>query len=146
MSLRFRFLLASLALAATTLVRAESASAAPAPVRAPNPILATLDTNHDGTLSAGELAAAPLTLTALDLNEDGTISPAERTVDAEGRAVRTRRGGSSFNVVLALDANHDGALQSLEVAHAASSLKRLDVNGDGRLTPDELRTVTLARN
>src|SRR5688572_16386288 len=116
MSLRCRFVLASLVLGATSLARAESAPATP--VRAPNPILATLDANHDGTLSASELAAAPLALTALDLNDDGTISQAERAVDGEGRPVRTRRGGSSFNVVLALDANHDGALQSLEVAHA----------------------------
>ena len=39
----------------------------------------------------------------------------------------------------ALDTNHDGVLSADEIANAATSLKQLDKNGDGRLTEDELR-------
>lgn len=58
-----------------------------------------------------------------------------------GRAAR----GAALNLMLALDANHDGDIQAMEVANAASSLKQLDANGDGELTPGELRPVMLAR-
>jgi hypothetical protein len=39
----------------------------------------------------------------------------------------------------ALDANHDGIIDADEIANASAALKKLDKNGDGKLTPDELR-------
>jgi hypothetical protein len=39
----------------------------------------------------------------------------------------------------ALDANHDGVIDADEIANASAALKKLDKNGDGKLTPDELR-------
>ncbi|HTI73112.1 MAG TPA: phospholipid-binding protein, partial [Candidatus Limnocylindria bacterium] len=39
----------------------------------------------------------------------------------------------------ALDLNHDGVIDADEIAQASASLKKLDKNGDGKLTPDELR-------
>jgi hypothetical protein len=39
----------------------------------------------------------------------------------------------------ALDANHDGVIDANEIANAPAALKTLDKNGDGKLTPDELR-------
>jgi hypothetical protein len=39
----------------------------------------------------------------------------------------------------ALDVNHDGIIDSNEIANASAELKTLDKNGDGKLTPDELR-------
>ncbi len=39
----------------------------------------------------------------------------------------------------ALDANHDGVIDANEIANASAALKKLDKNGDGKLTPDELR-------
>ena len=39
----------------------------------------------------------------------------------------------------ALDANHDGVIDANEIANASAALKALDKNGDGKLTPDELR-------
>lgn len=38
-----------------------------------------------------------------------------------------------------LDANQDGVIDAGEIANAAAALKKLDLNGDGRLTPDEYR-------
>jgi hypothetical protein len=105
-----------------------------------------LDADRDGTLSAHEIAMAPMRLAALDLNDDGLISPSERrTTNAEGQPVRAWHGATAANIVLTLDANQDGDLQWLEITNAVSSLKRLDLNGDGMLTPDELRPATFAR-
>jgi hypothetical protein len=39
----------------------------------------------------------------------------------------------------ALDANHDGVIDADEIANAPAALKKLDKNGDGKLTQDELR-------
>jgi hypothetical protein len=40
---------------------------------------------------------------------------------------------------LALDVNHDGVIDSNEIANASAELLTLDKNGDGKLTRDELR-------
>ena len=42
-------------------------------------------------------------------------------------------------IIAALDLNHDGVISADEIAKAPESLKKLDKNGDGQLTPDELR-------
>jgi Spy/CpxP family protein refolding chaperone len=42
-------------------------------------------------------------------------------------------------VIEALDLNHDGIIEAEEIAKASDSLKTLDKNGDGKLTPDEFR-------
>ena len=46
-------------------------------------------------------------------------------------------------IIVALDLNHDGVISADEIAKAAESLKKLDKNGDGQLTPDELRPPRL---
>jgi hypothetical protein len=40
-------------------------------------------------------------------------------------------------LVLALDVNHDGVIDSNEIANASAALLTLDKNGDGQLTKDE---------
>ena len=40
-------------------------------------------------------------------------------------------------LILALDANHDGVIESNEIANASAALLTLDKNGDGQLTKDE---------
>jgi hypothetical protein len=144
-----RSLVIALALSSSILAGAESTGTHISPSRSASPILAVLDSDHNGMLSAREIAAAPVTLTALDLNQDGMISPDElQAFHANGRAARSSRGPGliSFNVVFTLDANHDGEIQPMEIANAVSSLKRLDRNGDGQLTHDELRPVLVASN
>ena len=42
-------------------------------------------------------------------------------------------------VIAVLDANHDGVISADEIANASEALKQLDKNGDGQLTPDEMR-------
>ena len=48
-------------------------------------------------------------------------------------------GGPNTPVLNALDLNKDGVLDAEEMRKAAESLKTLDKNGDGKLTPDEYR-------
>jgi len=43
----------------------------------------------------------------------------------------------SLPLVLALDTNHDGVIDSNEIANASAALKTLDKNGDGQLTTNE---------
>jgi hypothetical protein len=40
-------------------------------------------------------------------------------------------------IVLALDVNRDGIIESNEIANASAELLTLDKNGDGQLTRDE---------
>lgn len=42
-------------------------------------------------------------------------------------------------IIAALDANSDGVIDANEIANASAALKKLDKNGDGKLTQDELR-------
>ncbi len=42
-------------------------------------------------------------------------------------------------IIAALDTNHDGVIDADEIANASKALKKLDKNGDGKLTQDELR-------
>jgi hypothetical protein len=42
-------------------------------------------------------------------------------------------------IIAALDTDGDGVISAEEIANAAASLRKLDKNGDGQLTPDEYR-------
>jgi len=161
-------------LLAAGLVNAALLSAQPAPPDAPGgspghrgpgrpggpgripPILRALDADHDGEISAAEIAGASAALLTLDADGDGTVSAAElrpaRPADAPppadaGKHGPAGRGGPGHRppppspVMLALDANGDGALQPSEIAGASASLRALDANGDGKLTHEELRPL-----
>ena len=43
----------------------------------PNLLFTTLDADHDGTVSAAEIAAAAAVLRTLDTNKDGKLTPDE---------------------------------------------------------------------
>lgn len=44
-------------------------------------------------------------------------------------------------LVAALDTDRDGEISAEEIANAATTLKTLDRNGDGKLTPEEIRPM-----
>jgi Ca2+-binding EF-hand superfamily protein len=85
------------------------------------------DTNKDGFLTADELRA---------------LARAQHPAGA-GRGEREGRGGRGPGmtdpIFAALDTNHDNVIDADEIANAASSLKKLDKNNDGKLTEDEVR-------
>ena len=41
--------------------------------------------------------------------------------------------------IAALDTNNDGVIDAGEISKASENLKKLDKNGDGKLSPDEYR-------
>ena len=57
----------------------------------------------------------------------------DKPADGKGR-----RGGGN-PIFAALDANHDGEIDANEISNAPAALRKLDKNGDGKLTRDELR-------
>jgi hypothetical protein len=125
----------------------------------PLPIIAVLDTNHDGIIDANEIAQASESLKKLDKNGDGQLTPDEympplpgtpggppalegQPPSPDGTGPNGLGGGSTNHppvplIVAALDLNGDGIIDANEIAQAAESLKKLDKNGDGKLTPDE---------
>lgn len=50
-----------------------------------------------------------------------------------------RGQGSVMPIIAAIDLNKDGILDNTEIEQARQSLKKLDTNGDGKITPDEYR-------
>ena len=59
----------------------------------------------------------------------------------EGRQGGPPGGGQrpASPLMAALDANQDGVIDAKEIQNAVAALKKLDKNGDGQLTADELR-------
>jgi len=111
-------------------------------------IVRALDADRDQLISAAELLNAGTSLRTLDLNGDGAVTTDElrparpATVSANGaerpeRPDRAERPRPFNPLMLALDADEDGALSVTEIANAMASLQALDLNGDGQLTPDE---------
>jgi hypothetical protein len=120
-----------------------------------HPIVRALDVDKNGEISAEEIAAAPATLAKLDANSDGVVAadelrparPADAPTPPAGAKTRmATRAHPDDLMMLALDANKDGALSPTEIAGAVASLKALDANSDGKLTRDELRPLPPANN
>jgi Ca2+-binding EF-hand superfamily protein len=111
----------------------------------PPPVLAVLDTNRDGVISAEEITNAPASLRTLDKNGDGIVTFEElhpyRPADAPLPPDDVKLLHRGNPVMMALDADADGALSAQEIANAGSSLKAIDLNQDGQLTADELRPL-----
>lgn len=111
----------------------------------PGPLIGILDANHDGVISADEIANASANLLKLDTNGDGQLTPDElrpmRPADAPPPPPDAVRHHRNSPLMLALDANGDGTLSAQEIANAPASLKALDTNHDGQLTPDEFRPL-----
>jgi Ca2+-binding EF-hand superfamily protein len=53
--------------------------------------------------------------------------------------------GPASRVATALDSDRDGTLSAAELLAAPTALRQLDANGDGQLTPDELRSSFAGR-
>lgn len=110
-----------------------------------DPVLSTLDTDHNKEISNDELAAAPTVLVKLDKSQDGKLSEDEVTPqmggrDGQGNRPRSRRGPGIMRMIKALsalDADENGVIDEAEIKNAVIALKRLDANHDGKLVEEE---------
>ena len=121
----------------------------------PPPIAAVLDTDSNGVLSADEMARATSQLLKLDRNQDNQLTAEELCPGGFGRGGQDcPKGGQGQgqgrgacangkqSVLLALfDTDKDGTLSAAEINGAPAMLKALDKNGDGQVTPDEIRPL-----
>ncbi|MGH9674721.1 MAG: hypothetical protein ACRD44_16205 [Bryobacteraceae bacterium] len=107
------------------------------------PVLRALDSDADLTISAAEVARAPVVLALLDVNRDGQLSPEECGHHSGGLTPGIlRRHGFTFMrvqpVTASLDADRNGIISRREIRAGAAALARLDFNGDGNLAPVEV--------
>jgi len=110
-----------------------------------DPVLSTLDKDQSKELSADELTGAPAVLLTLDKNQDGKlsedeVSPGGGGQDAQAGGQRRRRGPGIMRMIKALsalDADENNVIDEGEIKNAVAALKKLDGNGDGKLTDDE---------
>lgn len=138
------------------------------PVAPPNPMLASvpedtintlmeMDRNGDGKLSKTEIPERMRgMLTRGDANKDGSLTRDElkKMLEAEaapvGRPLPPPTAGAGpapagnpmarlGPAVVALDADGDGVISTAEINNAPAMLGKLDKNGDGKLTEDEVR-------
>ena len=157
-------LAAALALAAsTTLINAQD-TGAPTPQRpreggegrggegrgfgrGMNPIIAALDANKDGEISAEELKNAEAALKTLDKNNDGKLSQDEYRPPMQRGPREGGEGGGQFTVnpeqmatrLMQFDKNADGKLTKDELPERmAGMLERGDTDKDGALSKDEI--------
>jgi len=107
----------------------------------PSPVMAALDADSSGDLSAEEIDSAPTALAALDQDKSGGLSADELNPAGAGR--RRGPGGPPEvpQVVQVLDADASGALSAAEIAEARESLEILDSNADGSLASSELESA-----
>lgn len=130
------------------------------------PLDVALDANGDGVIDSTEIANAPAALKQLDKNGDGMLTqdevrpprpprdggpgPEQSSGGGDQKSARPDqdppqggpRGGHQPPkppMEEVLDANADGVIDAGEIANAAKALKKLDKNGDGKLSQDEVR-------
>ncbi len=98
-------------------------------------LLLRYDTNHDGTVSRGEMEAGlKADFARIDENHNACLSPDE--VSAEN-ARRWQQDASAASPII--DWKQQGCVDFEEFAATERSLfAQLDRNEDGKLTPDEL--------
>jgi Ca2+-binding EF-hand superfamily protein len=109
-------------------------------------IVTALDAGGNLTIFPNEIEGAPAALRTLDLNHDGVLSPEEcgftmpgdLAADDERRARYAREFMHSNPVLAVLDADGDGRISSGEIANSATTLKLLDLDHNGTLSPYEL--------
>jgi len=103
-------------------------------------IMLALDANRDGIIDSNEIANASAALKTLDKNGDGQLTIEEYLgPKPPGAPADNKHKPPLPPVVKALDVNGDGVIDAAEIANAPTALLKLDKNGDGQLTRDELR-------
>lgn len=108
--------------------------------------LFSFDKNKDGKLSKDEVPERMQGIFArADADKDGLLTR-EEVVKATASQERRGPGGPPMDLLFrTLDADQDGTVSAAEIAAAPMTLKKLDKNGDGALTADEVRPQMMMR-
>ncbi|WP_263418760.1 EF-hand domain-containing protein [Terriglobus albidus] len=100
-----------------------------------DPILSALDADHDGIISAAEIAAAPAALKTLDKDGDGTLSAAEIRMRQQTPADRAAHFFEEW------DTNKDGKVTIEEAPERMGpQFNQIDTNHDGGIDLQEATT------
>lgn len=86
-----------------------------------------------------KIAVATLAITAGALFVTAQDAGGERRQGPGGPGEGRGGGRMTMPLMTALDPNSDGEIDATEIANATAALKKLDKNGDGKLTREELR-------
>ena len=109
----------------------------------PRVFLLALDTDHDGQLSAAEIAAASKSLLTLDKNHDGQLTSDEYSPRFNPNSTAA---DEVLQRMMLLDRNGDGVLTLDEVPERMQAVfQRGDTNHDGKLSSDEIRAMAQAQ-
>jgi hypothetical protein len=101
----------------------------------PSSSIMKYDANHDGTLTRAELEAGlKAEFNSYDTDHTGCLTSAQVTAINEARVKADAAAASPL-----IDWKNQGCLDLEEFSATARSLfEQLDINGDGRITPEEL--------
>ncbi len=103
-------------------------------------VLDALDSNHDGTLSAAEIKAAPASLLTLDKNGDGELTFDELT---QRPPVAGAAPDELVKQLMTFDKTAKGYLIAGDLPDRMQGLfQRADANHDGKLTPEEIHALS----
>jgi Ca2+-binding EF-hand superfamily protein len=117
------------------------------------PAFLALDADHDGVISAAEIANAAAALKSLDKNGDGKLTEEELRPQMGGRGRRGDEPGETpapsademVKMLMAFDKNGDGQLTRDEVPERMAGLfDRADADKNGILTAEEIRKAAQA--
>lgn len=100
-----------------------------------DPVMDALDEDHDGVLSAAEIASAPGALKTLDKDADGTLSVAELRMRQQTPAQRAEHLFDEW------DTNKDKVLTKAELPdRMQAQFETIDLNHDGKIDMEEATT------
>ena len=102
-------------------------------------LLARGDADKDGFLTKEELKKMAEAQSSAGSGRPGEGRMGERGGRPEGPGGREGGGRMVTPAMAALDADGDGTISADEISNAPAALKKLDKNGDDKLTEDEVR-------
>ncbi|MDR3701155.1 MAG: EF-hand domain-containing protein [Candidatus Sulfopaludibacter sp.] len=109
-------------------------------------IVSVLDANHDGIISAGEIAHAPQLLATLDANHNGRLDADECGGNFGDKPLTTGPTPDELTrLLMSFDRNHDGKLERSELPERLQGLfDRGDPNKTGVLLAAGIRQLAAA--